>query len=853
MSRPVFIRKRKIWQSLRWKTAYGDGRSMYWCAFGLPVILSILICIGNGVYPFGENCILHIDMYHQYEPFFTEFMDKLKNGENLMYSFRLGIGSDFVSLFAYYLASPFNWLLILCPSSYVIEFMTILILLKIGLCGASFEVYIWNHFENNDFSSVIFAAFYALSGYMAAYSWNIMWLDCLVFAPLTVLGLEKLMKDGKSRLYCLSLAAAILSNFYIAIMLCIFLALYALVVIWESLSGRKERCMAFFWFTVHSLLAGGMGAALILPEAIMLSYSGSAGISFPDTMEWYFDLVSMLARHCIDVKVYTGRDHWPNLYCGAAVFLFLVLYLCNRKISRKRKAGYMAFVLFFWLSFSNNFLDFIWHGMHFPDSLPGRQSFLYIFLLLIMAYETYHYWKGNTWQEVLLGVAVSMAVLLIAEYTVDSGMVTGNNLLATRILILLYGILLILRMIEKKVLRKFVHCTLAFLAVFELFVNINLTGFSTTSRSSYTKNWESVKCLLTQIEAKDSEPFYRVEEMERLTKNDALVYGYSSATQFSSLMNIGVSRFYRKMGMEGGKNFYSYSGATPLPSAMLSVKYLISGSPYEESPLQTLAAEDGKNYIYQNKYTLPFGFMIEKDLEEKWNPKSGAPITNLNRLAAVLGAEEEMFQPFGGQVEVRADKTVINVLEDGCLYGTYEDTSVTNITVTNGERVRKFNKCDHGYILDLGWCKAGDVVEIENSSNVSNFKVKAYVLNMDAFLQAYATLNKQTFEIDEFSDTMVRGSIHADKDGSLLFSVPKEAGWHIYVDGTETEGESFMNSLIEIPVTEGEHYIVMRYATPDLHSGIMFSIFSLIGFLKLTSKKKKKEEKRESIFVLRMW
>ena len=196
MSRPVFIRKRKIWQSLRWKTAYGDGRSMYWCAFGLPVILSILICIGNGVYPFGENCILHIDMYHQYEPFFTEFMDKLKNGENLMYSFRLGIGSDFVSLFAYYLASPFNWLLILCPSSYVIEFMTILILLKIGLCGASFEVYIWNHFENNDFSSVIFAAFYALSGYMAAYSWNIMWLDCLVFAPLTVLGLEKL--DRKS-------------------------------------------------------------------------------------------------------------------------------------------------------------------------------------------------------------------------------------------------------------------------------------------------------------------------------------------------------------------------------------------------------------------------------------------------------------------------------------------------------------------------------------------------------------------------------------------------------------------------------------------------------------------------------
>lgn len=514
----------------------------------------------------------------------------------------------------------------------------------------------------------------------------------------------------------------------------------------------------------------------------------------------------------------------------------------------------MALILFFWLSFSNNILDFIWHGMHFPDSLPGRQSYLYIFLLLVMAYEAYHYWKGNIWQDVVLGVAVSTGVLIAAEYTSDSGMVAKNDLLATRILVFLYGILLILRMLEVNRLRKFVQYTLAFLAVFELFLNINFTGFSTTSRSSYTKNWDSVKCLLAQVKAKDKEPFYRVEELERLTKNDASVYGYSSATQFSSLMNIGVSRFYRKMGMEGGKNFYSYSGATPLSSAMLSVKYLIAGSPYEENPLMTLAAEDGNNYIYQNKYTLPLGFMIEKDLEEKWNPKNGVPITNLNRLAAVLGAKETMFHPFSGQVEARADKTVINVSEDCYLYGTYQDTSVTNITVTNGERVRKFNKCDHGYILDLGWCKAGDVVEIENSSNVSEFQVKAYVLNMESFLQAYDTLNKETFEIDAFSETEIKGHIQVDTPGNLLFSIPKEKGWKIYVDGVETECESFMNSMIEIPLTEGRHQITLRYWTPELQTGILISLVSLWLFWRIAIKKK--EEKKplditDSTFLLR--
>lgn len=117
-------------------------------AFCLPVLICVLICISNGVYPFGDACILHIDMYHQYEPFFTEFMTKLKQGESLLYSFRIGLGSDFVSLFAYYLASPLNWLLFFVPKNHVIEFMTLLIIVKIGLSGLSAYTYLTSRNEN---------------------------------------------------------------------------------------------------------------------------------------------------------------------------------------------------------------------------------------------------------------------------------------------------------------------------------------------------------------------------------------------------------------------------------------------------------------------------------------------------------------------------------------------------------------------------------------------------------------------------------------------------------------------------------------------------------------------------------
>ena len=92
----------------------------YVMAFFIPFVICVIICIGNGVYPFGDNCILHIDMYHQYCPFFTEFLNKLRTGGSLQYSWNLGLGSDFVSLYAYYLASPLNLLIVLCPKRFVI-------------------------------------------------------------------------------------------------------------------------------------------------------------------------------------------------------------------------------------------------------------------------------------------------------------------------------------------------------------------------------------------------------------------------------------------------------------------------------------------------------------------------------------------------------------------------------------------------------------------------------------------------------------------------------------------------------------------------------------------------------------
>lgn len=218
-------------------------------AFCIPAAIMLAAVIEKEIYPFGDRCFLRVDMYHQYVPFFMELHRKLREGGSLLFSWRAGLGANFPALYAYYLASPVNWLLILCPEDFIIEFMTALILVKTGLCGVSFAWYLKRHFGADGYDITLFSVFYALSGFMAAYNWNIMWLDCIYITPVIILGLEMLIYENRPFLYCISLAFSILTNYYISIMICIFLVLYGTALLlsppppaFEKLSpGRRKK------------------------------------------------------------------------------------------------------------------------------------------------------------------------------------------------------------------------------------------------------------------------------------------------------------------------------------------------------------------------------------------------------------------------------------------------------------------------------------------------------------------------------------------------------------------------------------------------------------------------------------
>lgn len=813
----------------------------YITAFGLPFLICVIICIGNGVYPFGDNCILHIDMYHQYCPFFSEFLNKLQTGGSLQYSWNLGLGSDFVSLYAYYLASPLNFLILLCPKSHVIEFMTLLIILKISASGLTFFLYIRHHYKligkdgrmhkNQMVPALVFSTAYALSGFVAAYSWDIMWMDCIALFPLIMIGLERLVQEKKAGLYYITLALCIFCNYYISIMICIFLVFAFALLFFSQKKGKGGAILRFGWY---SLLAGASSAILLLPEIAVLSVSGSAEGGFPKTAEFYFNILAELGRGAAVTSVYTGNDHWPNLYAGAFSLFLVWIYVLNRRISWKEKVPRIAMLVFFLVSFAENQLDYIWHGMHFPQALPGRQSFLYSFVLLSMGFAAVRKRKGTRIWHIAVAAIVSMALLLVAGWYGDETVTEPVSLVITALFICVYAVAFVLTKITGKKKRQVFTEFAVFVAVAELAINMAATGFGTTSRVAYTEKQSDYEKLLEMAKEDNEETgsgFYRVEDTGRKTKNDDSLYGYASATIFSSLMNLDVSHLFQSLFMEGGKNFYCYNGATPLSSSLFSVKYMLSDSALEESPYRTLVGGSGKSFLYRNNFSLPLGFVMDEQAIADWNVSTADRMASLNSFASALGAEGQMLYPATYVTDANAGDTTINIAEDGYYYADYESCTSDTLTVNRSDGwTKQYSKTSHRYLIELGECKAGDEIHILNS-NMESIEFEVYQLNEKVVQQAFDALNAQTMQLTDMTDRKIEGKIQVQNAGRLVLSVPADEGWTLYVDGKETEIEPLADALVGVHLEKGSHTIKLCYTTPGVKAGAGFSLGAVVLFM----------------------
>lgn len=248
--------------------------------------------------------------------------------------------------------------------------------------------------------------------------------------------------------YCISLALAIFSNYYIGLMICIFSIIYfvylfCIVEFDETVEKTKARLLILKDYAIYSILGGALAACVILPEYFSLLTTKSADSSFPTTLEETVSMLYMIFRSLICVPVADLKYYpEPNIYCSVAIFILIPLFWMCKKINVKERIGKTVIALIMLLSFGLNIPAYIWHGFHFPNSLPCRQSFLYIFLILTMCYEAFLYIREYEPKHIAWATGGSVALVFLLDQLFKDASIFSDLEIETSIVKIIYFSLL---------------------------------------------------------------------------------------------------------------------------------------------------------------------------------------------------------------------------------------------------------------------------------------------------------------------------------------------------------------------------------------------------------------------------
>jgi uncharacterized membrane protein YfhO len=288
-----------------------------------------LIYLSRGHHPFGDGSVLTLDLNGQYVWFFEALRNFVRGDADLLYSFARQLGGEFMGIYAYYLASPLSFLVALFPKDRMLEALTALFMLKGALCGLTFGIYMHKTSKKpNKLAIVIFSASYALCSYAIIQQHNTMWIDAVMWLPLITLGIENLIKYGKFKLYVISLAIAVFSNYYIGYMICIYCAIYFCVYYFANAEKFRNNPMqervhflrSLGRMAGYSLLAIGIAAVIILGAYYSLNF-GKTTFSDPfassswESFGLKFDLIDFLYKLLPGSYDTVRPEGLPFVYC----------------------------------------------------------------------------------------------------------------------------------------------------------------------------------------------------------------------------------------------------------------------------------------------------------------------------------------------------------------------------------------------------------------------------------------------------------------------------------------------------------------------------------------------------------
>lgn len=853
----------------------------YIIAFLIPVTLISIHMYMAGCYPFGDKTILMGDANSQYISFIKLLIDKVRNGESILFDWHIGMGSEFYQIFCYYLASPFNLIAILIGMWDLELGVVVTMLIQIGMCSVTMMYYLGhtsrNHIEDGKLKDGVCALFsiaYSLCDYLLAYQYNYIWLISLIMAPMVMLGVEKLV-EKQIGLYVVSMVIVFITNFYIAWFICILSFLWFVDTVGGDWRGILSNVKRYFCVSILSALSA---AFVLLP--CYLAIKGRP-ITIINTQESFIGKFGNLANYFkgflwADSIDTLGKTVFTNNnYVGVVTLLLVVLYMFIPYISlaNRIKRGLIIFAL----SFLQNWAVgvYIFHGFTFPNQYFSRNMFILVLILIVTAFESLGYIENIKALSVAMAGGVVCTLICIALFGSSTEQIAVSYI--GSIFICTYILICLVLFARKSISKKTLIINFIIVGIMELVTNAWVVS---EDICEYSKDYK--------MSANVWEDDYNKVENDKGERKTSWMcsqntMSYSDTNIFSSIMCRNMLDWNSELGLAFQSNggSYAYKGSTPITAMLSNVRYVLTDQSIyfggyecsdETSFYSKYLQKDTTYGVYKSDYLVSLGFMVPENIRN-WS-MSGNPFEVQNQVSDdILGLGDVFNEISDYDFEVKANGC--DVLSDnlGCVKyrnsmsdtGRYpnivysylipEDMDMY-VCVNDPKQVLSYVYVDsvpleddgeyltQTEMLHVGNVKKGQILTLIISNNSSygdesTTNIYVYKYNDAVMDKMLETLRKSSLNVEKITTTYVSGNVNAHKDGILYTSIPYYKGFKVYVDGKKSDIIKIGNTMCGVSLTAGNHKVEFRYIPYGLKSGIILSVISLATLVLYNMKKKK--------------
>ena len=834
--------------------------------------------------PFGVHSLASKDADFQYLDFLAYLKDVFDGKNNIDYSFSKSIGGACIGVFSYYLSSPFNLLLLLFDKSQLVLFVHVIITLKLACAAATFAFYLNRRFEEwNDGSVkkqaliIFLAVSYAVSQYGIAQACNIMWLDGFYMLPLIMLGVYRVVNGGRPVMLSVSVALAVLFNWYMGGINCVFACFWFLFefaylrlysgdtkaekTVIKDFAGKLGRF-------IYSMLAGVLiSGVLFLPTIGAMRYSVRGSLDFGSLLDMSFigDVSSVIDGYSLGAQSQKGS---VSLYCGCLALIGFIGIFIGKKHNVKQKI--LAFVtlvvmllMFYWNPLCMAFSLFKEVGSYWY-----RYSHVGIFCILFFAAEFFLSEDLNAvkWRVIIASVIFSAAMLCV-NYLHG----VQDNKLVWLTDALIVGVAVLIALISR--LSKNVGAGRVFGIIFTVILCAVLTvetGYSVMLQmdnihidngESFVEYETAMEGLINDLKEYDSDTYRISQTRSRATRSlekkknnngkdtddnfkyknnvranydESFGYGYWAIGSYvsnadSTVLNFLVDTGYRSE----GDNLNVVNMPVLGTDSLLGVRYIVSDYALEGmNKVEDIADNANGAGVYENPYSLPMAFVYDsgKYTAAKYN---GNPFEYQNELySELLGRKVEIYKPLKYETVVSKAKKRVYKMEipegNYIAYGNIPWNSLFNAKLNvNGIYRTGYARWLSPSVFneDRDYYKV--VLHSKQKLDLDDGAEQFYVLDLDLLKSIAEELEKNTPDVMDIENGSAEFVVNAKEGQSLFTSIPYCDGWTVKVNGQKVQPDKVVDSLYSISLVEGENVVEMKFHVKYAGAGIACSIIGI--------------------------